>query len=395
MKLVRKAFPVQSPIGVPVNHKWDIYERYMPHVLALHTIYLGSKDESNSIHGTAELADLLCDAGYYMWDRNMVEEGMKILDTADKICRLPENLHLRRLRANIGVAIGSLLNDVGISVRDRATQLFDDILVLRQETIAELPKPHSRSDQLLLSNGWNDKGWMCMEREDYAAAEECYENSLAIKRQWAEKEIPFEFAETLKNIAVVRLAQKRSQDALNLVLHATKLSEDDPEMGPDSAAAQKFRVHVAEVMANSGMIQEALDITEKVAVARQKLYGPHHPYNLDVCYMRGALYSHEGRLLDAKREFLRSLKGDLGEEYPQECRARSHYALSEILARLGEVEEAKSHRDEAFRLLEQWRHLFKIEVDESTHESVLFDHIVATKCFRISVHGKLWAGQVQ
>lgn len=61
--------------------------------------------------------------------------------------------------------------------------LFDEILVLRQECMSGLPLPHSREDQLLLSNAWNDEGWIYLESEGYLGAEGCFENSLAIKRQ--------------------------------------------------------------------------------------------------------------------------------------------------------------------------------------------------------------------
>ncbi|KAH8593533.1 hypothetical protein B0O99DRAFT_688755 [Bisporella sp. PMI_857] len=113
-------------------------------------------------------------------------EGIEILQTADRICLMDENRHLRRLQPNIGVAIGSLLSTVGISELHRAPQLFDEILVLRLKYNAELPLPHSQEEHLLLSNAWNDKGWTCLKSEDFAAAEGCFKKSLEIKRQWPE-----------------------------------------------------------------------------------------------------------------------------------------------------------------------------------------------------------------
>ncbi|KAK7428465.1 hypothetical protein QQZ08_005084 [Neonectria magnoliae] len=123
MKVIRNCFPVQSSIGIPVNHRWATYERYLPHVHTLHTIYVESKHE---IKGSAAFADLLCDADYYMWDRNLGWEGISILETAEEICLLDENLHLRRLRTNIGVAIESLLNTIGISELQRAVIRSDE-----------------------------------------------------------------------------------------------------------------------------------------------------------------------------------------------------------------------------------------------------------------------------
>ncbi|KAF8846862.1 hypothetical protein BDZ45DRAFT_682260 [Acephala macrosclerotiorum] len=97
---------------------------------------------------------------------------------------------------------------------------------------------------------------MCLKNEDYAAAEGCFERSLEIKRLWPEKDIPFEFAETLKNMSLVRLLQKRSKDALELARHAVKLMEEDQESG--IVTMQKFRLYMAEILANSGQIQGPL-----------------------------------------------------------------------------------------------------------------------------------------
>ncbi|KAH7000615.1 hypothetical protein EDB80DRAFT_114451 [Ilyonectria destructans] len=397
MKLIRKCFPVQSPIGVPVNHRWATYERYLPHVLALHTIYVDSKPE---MRGSAEFADLICDAGYYMWDRNLGWEGIPILETAEKICLLDENRHLRRLRANIGVAIGSLLNTIGISELHRALSIFDNILALRQEHNAELPLPHSQEDQLLLSNAWNDKGWMCLESEDYEAAESHFEKSLEIKYQCLEingkspeKGMSFEIAETIKNMAVVRLAQKRSKEAMELMHKALKIIEEDQESG--LATVQKFRLMMIELLANSGKTDEAIDLAGKVAAIRESLYRPYHPLNLDLYYIQGILFHRAGRLPDAEKMFLQSLENDVRDPYPDECKARCLYALSEVQMDLGNKEEAQKHRKEAFRLLDQWRSLFVIEVSDTTHDSVLFDHVVPVKCTRLSKYGKLWVGEIK
>ncbi|CAI7622461.1 unnamed protein product [Penicillium glandicola] len=392
MAFVRNCFPVQSPIGVPVNNRWAEYEKYLPHALALHKIYLES---DGGISGTAELADLLCDAGYYMWDRNLGLAGISILESAEKICLQAENKHLRRLRANVGVAIGSLLNTIGISSLDRAVKIFDHILELRQQHMVELQLPHSREDQLLLSNAWNDKGWMCMESEDYAAAEACFERSLEIKRQWPEKDIPFEYAETIKNLALVRLSQKRSKDALELVAHARNLVEGDKEAGPASATGQKFRLYMAEVLANSGQIQEAIELSERVATGRRNLYRNYHPFNLDVYYFQGILFYYMGRFLEAEMMLRRSLSRDALDLYPPECTARCEYALSEVLRVLGNSTEAEKHRTEALNLLEEWRPVFMIPVSRETHESVLFDHVVPLKCCRLSRQGRLYVGDMR
>ncbi|KAK3984497.1 hypothetical protein QBC44DRAFT_252748 [Cladorrhinum sp. PSN332] len=407
VKLVRNCFPVQSPIGVPVSHKWDDYKKYLPHVLSLHTMYRQTTSPpGHEIEVNAGFAELLCDAGYYMWDRNIGSEGISVLETADKICHQLNSTadgtsitpssrsDLRRLRANIGVALGSLLNTLGISEIHRAINLFDEILILRQEHISSLSLPHSQEDQLLLSNSWNDKGWMRLESEDYLAAEECFEKSLEIKRQWPEKDIPFEFSETLKNLAMVRMAQKRSKEAIDLALHALKLVEED-ENGTGPATVLKFKLYTAEVLMNSGQVGEAIKLAKEVASGRQSLYRDHHPLNLDVYYFLGIAHFYGGNLTEAAKMLQQSLRTDDRDPYPDECRARSLYALSEVLSGLGDTIEAPKHRREAFSMMEKWRHLFLVEVSDATHESVLFDHVVPLKCTRLSRHGKMWVGTIR
>lgn len=381
----QKCEPHSSP-----SHKWAIYERYLPHVLHLHAAYI---DSVPHIKPNAEFAELLCDAGYYMWDRNLGWEGIRILETVDKICLMEEKQHLRRLRANIGVAIGSLLNTIGISRLPQALQLFDTILALRQEHNAELPQPHSQEDQLLLSNAWNDKGWMCMESEDYLAAEGCFEKSIAIKKQWSDKDIPFEIAETTKNISLVRMAQKRSKDAFNLVSYALELIESDPEYGLESATTQKFRLYKAAVLANSGCISEAIDLANEVASARSTLYRPYHPFNLDIYYFQGILSYYSGRGSEAEKFLRQTLHEDVQNPYPDECKARCFYALSEVLRDNGKEDESEIYRNKSFLLLDQFRDFFMLSAETVTHDSVLFDHAVPLKCTRLSKHGKLWVGE--
>jgi hypothetical protein len=53
-------------------------------------------------------------------------------------------------------------------------------------------------------------------------------------------------------MAFVRLAQRRSKEALELVRHALQLVEEDPVCGPESGTMQKFRLYMTGMLANSG-----------------------------------------------------------------------------------------------------------------------------------------------
>jgi len=267
-------------------------------VISLHTVFLQSKPRMES---SKEFADLLADAGYYMWDRSLCKEGIAVLETADTICTNLESERKGILRANILVALGSLLNDIGISDRARAVSMFKEILDIRLEHFAELDPPSiTMSDQLLLSNAWNDMGWMCMERGAYDEAEAHFDESLRLKSNWGKEKIPFEYAETTKNLGYVRLSQGRSEDAVNLVAHATKLAESAPDMGPESAATQTFRFAQSWVLFNAGESDKALELMLKTTKARIILFGDLDTHTLDCFYAVGVMYQHQGKLEEAE-----------------------------------------------------------------------------------------------
>ena len=135
MFLVRQVYPTQSPIGAPVHGQWNHFEEYLSHVISLHNVFLQSKPP---IEPTRVFADLLADAGYYMWDRNYCKDGIAVLETAESICTSLESERMGILRANVLAVLGSLLNDIGISVRARAFSMFEQVLKIRQDHFESL-----------------------------------------------------------------------------------------------------------------------------------------------------------------------------------------------------------------------------------------------------------------
>lgn len=131
-----------------------------------------------------------------------------------------------------------------------------------------------------------------------------------------------------------------------------------------------------------------------MAAGRQSIYHPHHPLNLDVYYFLGVGYFYSGNLIEAGKMLRQSLSADDRDPYPDKCRARSLYTLSEVLDALRDTTEASKHRQQAFELIDKWRRFFLIEISDTTNGSVLFDHLVPLKCTRLSQHGRLWVGSI-
>ena len=212
---------------------------------------------------------------------------------------------------------------------------------------------------------------MWLEREAYHRAEEYFQKSLALKRRWAENDIPFEYAETFKNLSWVRLSQGHFQEAVSLVAYATGLAESAEDMGPESAATQTFRFAQSWVLFNAGQVDRALSLMLQTLQARSKLFGKSDPHTLDCYYGVGTMYHHKGmllleaelvsspavtsaRLILSRDKIQESLQRLSASSWSEECIARTKFRLSLIVRqRHGTRNEGEGHPSPR-SVLERW-----------------------------------------
>src|SRR5436190_8597875 len=79
---VRKGFPAQSEIMIPSNELWQSCAQYLTDVLSLQSVH----ELLKSLSVTIGFAELLCDAGNYLWERSMHSDASRVLKTAGSIC---------------------------------------------------------------------------------------------------------------------------------------------------------------------------------------------------------------------------------------------------------------------------------------------------------------------
>lgn len=301
--LLRYHLPRPSPFMVPMYSQWPAYEPLIPHVTNLHQVFTKSVPP---IEGTLEFAELLCNAGTYLFEKGLGKLGLPILETAENICvtytELPQSVtksavdvlfsepggvaagsvtylaasDLASLEANIlAYAAGIHWTTGGLSTREQAHLWTHKVLELRELHISQtLPEQLTIYDHLLLSNCYNDLAIQFLDEEEYLAAEPWLHKSLEIKERFRAQgeHIPqFEFAESTKSLSFVRLALGETQEAMELAEKAaTSISEEE---GPDSASTQTFRFFWAVILYGAGEMQKALTLHEDVFKQRLRLLG--------------------------------------------------------------------------------------------------------------------------
>jgi hypothetical protein len=70
---------------VPMYEKWPLYEPLLPHVTSIHQVF---NESSPPINGILQFAELLCNAGTYLFKKGLGNVGLLILKTAEIICNM-------------------------------------------------------------------------------------------------------------------------------------------------------------------------------------------------------------------------------------------------------------------------------------------------------------------
>ena len=318
--LLQSHLPRPSPIMVPLQDQWDLYEPIIPHVTSLHHVYTTSEPR---IEGTLQLAELLCNTAAYMFEKGIRKFGLSILKTAEGICSefaaLPKPIiqqnvaklslqheealrdtskfltapSLECLQANIlAYAAGIHWTLGGISTRVEAHGWTQKVVELReQHLLATMEAKRTVPDHLLLSNSYNDLAIQLLDEERYLDAESWIVKSLEIKywlRDQGESIPQFEFAESFKSLSFVRLVQRRYTEAIDIVDEAVRRTADDE--GQSSISTLLFKFYSAVVRLNVGQTRESLDIHHDVLEARLRLLGETSNDTLHSLFAVGQIY---------------------------------------------------------------------------------------------------------
>ena len=290
-ELVRKIFPLPSPIQVPEPAKWPVCKEYLPHVLHLQSVITKIMP---SITPSIETAQLLSDGGIDLWERGMTSEGLRLLKSAEAILdRLDTDNP--PLRANIDVIINLLIQDYGISHFAESKMRIQRALDIRRHF---KPEKYTRNDDILLHNAWSDYGCVLLQYNQYKAAQPIFRQCLTKYRQWGtDAEFPYEYYKYNHHTAFCRLyehdvtgAIKLAEESLRLIILATG----------QSSATSKTRFDLACIFQQSGDLQRALALHREVLESNLRQHGHFNFLTLQSYYAVGAMSACTGNLVEAE-----------------------------------------------------------------------------------------------
>ncbi len=399
-ELVRKKFPLPSPIQVPEPAKWPACREYLPHVLHLVNV---TTNLLPSILPSVKLARLFSDGGINLWERGMTSEGLRLLKSAEAILDRLENDE-SHLKANIHVIINLLIQDFGLSHIAESKNRIRKALKIRLNFLVQCtPQLYTRTDAILLHNAWSDYGCVLLQYNEYQRAEPMFRKCLTKYRDWGtETDIPYEYYKYNHHVAFCRLYQRDfagaielAEKSLRLIILATG----------ESSAASKTRFDLACIVLQSGDTQRALALHKEVLASNLRLHGRFNFLTLQSYYSVGVVSAYTGTLPEAEyaNAFLvyddfalkpiepeltwalthrRSMKKALALEqsrkgsWSEVANARTEFYLAQILKQQGkELDSARQLESQARVVLAKLLPLNPLEGVEAGDEIALFDHL--------------------
>ena len=293
--LVRKRFPLPSPIQVPEPEKWPACKEYLPHVLYLQKVVT---DYLPSIAPSVALARLLSDGGINLWERGMTSEGLRLLRSAEALL---DKLACKedQLRANIHIIIALLIQDDGLANIAESKDRISKALQIRREYRDKTPPElYTRNDDILLHNAWSDYGCVLLQHNKYEEAESIFRKCLRKYREWGnEDEIPYEYYKFNHHTSICRIYHHDFTEAISLAeegLRWITLATGQ------SSATNKTRLDLACTILQSGDAQRALALHMEVLEANIRQHGKFSFLTLQSYYAVGAACAYTGNLVDAE-----------------------------------------------------------------------------------------------
>lgn len=327
LAICRKAFPRGSDVQGPTNHTWSECETALPHVLSLRSIFING---AARLQPSRALATLAADAVNYLWERGQIHECIKTLKFGEDVCnKMPGDNEVVPTHANICAISGAVHAELGFGGRSKGVEKCREALELRKRRVSYLESINStvtKEDGMLLANGYNDTAVVNLQQEDWTAADPCNEEALKLKHQYStEEDNPVQFGESYKNMAIVRLAQGKVDEARDLAKRGYELyGKEIPEK---SAATQKAKFVWCLVLFNSGEIEAAKKLAKGILEVRREIFGDKHQLVKDSLYMVGTIHKAQGKLEKAEKCFRQSIEHAELSDLEEETLARSQYHL--------------------------------------------------------------------
>jgi len=287
--LIRKVFPRQSPVHNPQHDLWGVCEQYRSHVMNLRAVYVRSFQRPST---SMEFAEILSDAAYYFWERNIYGDGLRASDTAEEICeKFPSQF--KNKRANVHTIASAVRWNRGISERRGCLRRFLKSLSLRHQFLNEPGDSNVEIEDIsLYANAWNDVGCSLLDYECYEDAVPYFDLSIALKLKLGDNTACLE---SLKNKALALTGQGRFAEAIELIPDEASLPQEVTEPA-FVHIFQVFQFTWACIYLNAGYLEKAHEKLVNVLGCRRNLYGESGRSTLDAYYMLAIVKEKMGDL---------------------------------------------------------------------------------------------------
>lgn len=301
--VIRLATPKANNKQIPNPKLWPQFRKVVTHIVSLCRKFV---EAAPPIQGTLELARLLYDGGFSLWERQdyaTTQDALLILTTSLKILDEVSYPTYGRLRADVLAIMGMCCDRLGPAFYDKALEIRKEARRIRQ-TIREQEVRDdddvSPTTDRLLYNSLNDQGIAEMQLNRFPEAEILFDECLRKYRTWgSEEDYPFEYAKYYHNMGLVRMCHGRFPEAVNFLGNAVEL-EKRYEGAKSSPLISMFAYHYACVLFHAGDVKSALEKHLAILAERELQPGGCSEMTLLSCYTVGATYHHMGDLENAE-----------------------------------------------------------------------------------------------
>ncbi|KAI8626756.1 hypothetical protein F5Y19DRAFT_445460 [Xylariaceae sp. FL1651] len=423
--LIKKVFPVVSKFMVPMHQEWPRYKKSIAHVMRLREVFESRSRSCQPLIGRLDFAGILTSAGYYLFEVRLVESGLALLSTAEHICDRLALIELTSLERSHGdpqyeantdtlnsqthpglpvvekmrttiwqIAWSIIANSQGLPGRTRAMEHITKVLNQREQYIRlNHDSDESLCSRVLLANAYNDLACQLIDNGRYSDANNPLETSLNMKDNLAhEVHMPaFEYAESKKNLSIVRMAEGKGEEGLSLSREAVELLGEDDGRGGVRA---RFQFVYGTCLMNLGRLREALQVFEEVHKSRVLIFGKASMHTRNSLYAIALAQYYLGNSEAARSAVDDCLELIDEHQWPSECILRANYLQSQILDACGNKQAALEVATNVLTKLEKLLSTYSPELlgsrnfDSMTRveQMVLLDHVVHFEAGRFSLH---------
>jgi tetratricopeptide (TPR) repeat protein len=375
-ELIRARLPRPS-METSDSLKWNVFKENLPHVLIIQRIY---ENGVPMITPFVRLAELFRDGGVHLWQRGMMYDGLRLLNSAEAVLDLLE-CDEEQLRIDIHVASALVIQYFGISHRAESKDRFWKILQIRKKLATALaPGSLTKGDEMTLCNAMADYGNSLLQFNNYQEAEPIYQECHAKYHQSnTENDHHFQCAKFNHHEAHCLMYHKDFEGAIELLQKAVELvsrQTGQPQL------TLRYKFDLACIILQSGDIEKSLEMQEQVLRARLSLQGSGKTnyFTLQSYYAVGAAYAHLSRW-DQAEHYMRTSLTKFQERadksfWPEAAVARTELHLSQILRQSSrDSAEAEALATKARSVLSRLLPFDPLNGIAEEDEIALFDHL--------------------